>query len=53
VPYDALAELAVARDLGMPELDAYEAEIIRGIYRTTFAAGRDPSYHRRPGVDAP
>jgi diadenosine tetraphosphatase ApaH/serine/threonine PP2A family protein phosphatase len=53
VPYDAPAELAVARDLGMPELDAYEAEIIRGIYRTTFAAGRDPSYHRRPGVDAP
>lgn len=48
VPYDAVADLAVARDLGMPELDGYEAEIIRGVYRTTFYAGRAPRYHRKP-----
>lgn len=46
VPYDAAAELEVARQLGMPELDGYEAEIIRGVYRTTFYAGREPRYHR-------
>ncbi|TCC40368.1 metallophosphoesterase family protein [Kribbella speibonae] len=46
VPYDAHAELAIARELGMPELDGYEAEIIRGVYRTTFYAGRNPRYHR-------
>ncbi|MEU8226583.1 metallophosphoesterase family protein [Kribbella sp. NPDC048915] len=48
VPYDAHAELAIARELGAPELDAYEAEIIHGIYRTTFWAGREPRYHRTP-----
>jgi predicted phosphodiesterase len=48
VPYDAHAELAVARDLGMPELDGYEAEIIHGIYRTDLYNNTDFGYHRRP-----
>ena len=47
VPYDAEAELAVARSLDMPELDGYEAEIIHGVYRTTFYAGRQHTYHGR------
>jgi diadenosine tetraphosphatase ApaH/serine/threonine PP2A family protein phosphatase len=48
VPYDAAAELAIARELGMPELDGYEAEIIHGIYRGDLYAGDTPTYHRRP-----
>ena len=47
VPYDAHAELAAARDLGMPELDSYEAEIIHGIYRGNYVSGRSHRYHRR------
>ncbi len=46
VPYDAHAELAIAHDLGAPELDGYESEIIHGIYRGTFYAGKSPTYHR-------
>ncbi|MFF0339023.1 metallophosphoesterase family protein [Kribbella sp. NPDC004875] len=46
VPYDAHAELAVARELGMPELDAYESEIIHGLYRTNFYSGTPDGYHR-------
>jgi len=46
VPYDAHAELAVARDLGAPELDGYEAEIIHGHYRGMFYAGKTRTYHR-------
>jgi predicted phosphodiesterase len=46
VPYDAHAELAVARELGMPELDGYESEIIHGVYRTDFYNGTDFGYHR-------
>ncbi|GAA1563413.1 metallophosphoesterase family protein [Kribbella sancticallisti] len=48
VPYDAAAELQVATDLGMPELNGYEAEIIHGVYRGNIYANRTPTYHRRP-----
>jgi len=47
VPYDAQAELAIARGLGMPELDGYEAEIIHGIYRTDLYNNTEFGYHRR------
>jgi predicted phosphodiesterase len=33
VPYDIEAELAVARDMGMPELDYYAVELREGLYR--------------------
>lgn len=33
VPYDIEAEIAVARDLGMPDLDAYARELLEGVYR--------------------
>lgn len=33
VPYDIKHEIAVARDLGMPDVDAYAAELREGIYR--------------------
>ncbi|WP_371406238.1 metallophosphatase family protein [Kribbella sp. NBC_00662] len=46
VPYDAHAELAVARELGMPEVDGYESELIHGNYRTTFYEGGTRQYHR-------
>jgi len=46
VPYDADAELAIARELEAPELDGYEAEILHGLYRGTFYAGETPAYHR-------
>ncbi|MER7246513.1 metallophosphoesterase family protein [Kribbella sp. NPDC000426] len=46
VPYDAHAELAVARELGMPELDGYESELLHGNYRTTFYEGGTRQYHR-------
>jgi diadenosine tetraphosphatase ApaH/serine/threonine PP2A family protein phosphatase len=48
VPYDAAAELQIATDLGMPELNGYEAEIIHGIYRGDIYAGTTPTYHRKP-----
>ena len=46
VPYDAAAELEIARALGMPELAGYESEIIHGIYRGDLAANTPPTYHR-------
>jgi predicted phosphodiesterase len=48
VPYDAHAELAVARELGMPELDGYEAEILHGVYRTDLYNNTQYGYHRTP-----
>lgn len=33
VPYDAEAEIAVARDMGMPELEYYAVELREGLYR--------------------
>ena len=48
VPYDAAAELQIAKDLGMPDLNGYEAEIINGIYRGDLYANETPTYHRRP-----
>lgn len=33
VPYDIEAEVEVARDLGMPDIDAYALELREGIYR--------------------
>jgi len=53
VPYDAHAELEVARALQMPELDGYESEIIHGIYRGHLNAGTTPTYHRRSHPPAP
>ncbi|MFG1807072.1 metallophosphoesterase family protein [Streptomyces sp. NPDC049040] len=48
VPYDVEAELAVARAMGMPELEGYEGELRHGIYRKNILAGEAPGYHRRP-----
>jgi hypothetical protein len=47
VPYDANAELQIARELGMPEIDGYEAEIIHGLYRGNHYANEPHTYHRR------
>ncbi|WBQ05343.1 metallophosphoesterase family protein [Kribbella sp. CA-293567] len=47
VPYDARAELEVARALRMPELNGYEAEILHGVYRGDLYADEAPTYHRR------
>lgn len=33
VPYDVEAEIAVARDMGMPELEYYAVELREGLYR--------------------
>lgn len=33
VPYDVEAEIATARDLGMPDVDAYALELREGLYR--------------------
>lgn len=46
VPYDVEAELAVAKDMGMPEFDAYAIELREGIYRGEWKTGRPPGYHR-------
>jgi diadenosine tetraphosphatase ApaH/serine/threonine PP2A family protein phosphatase len=46
VPYDVEAELDVARELGMPELEAYALELRKGIYRGNLTAGEEPTYHR-------
>ncbi|MFS0704115.1 metallophosphoesterase [Cellulomonas sp. 179-A 9B4 NHS] len=37
VPYDVEAEIAVARDLGMPELEAYAVELRTAVYRGLHA----------------
>lgn len=47
VPYDWAAELAVAAELGMPELEGYTLEVRDGIYRGNLRAGEQPEYHRR------
>jgi predicted phosphodiesterase len=47
VPYDVEAELAVARDMGMPKLDAYASELRHGIYRGVMNDPAGPTYHRR------
>jgi predicted phosphodiesterase len=52
VPYDAAAELEVARSLGMPQLDGYESEILHGIYRGDLYADELPTYHRRAPIHA-
>ncbi|GLZ78916.1 phosphoesterase [Actinorhabdospora filicis] len=45
VPYDVEAELAVAREMGVPQYAGYEAELRHGIYRRDL--GKPVSYHRR------
>lgn len=47
VPYDVEAELAVAREMGMPELEGYTAELRHGIYRGEMNNPDGPRYHRR------
>lgn len=51
VPYDVEAELAAARDMGMPQYDMYELELVHGIYRGSMAQWRagEPftGYHER------
>ncbi|HSE10132.1 MAG TPA: metallophosphoesterase family protein [Nocardioidaceae bacterium] len=46
VPYDVDAELAYAREVGMPDLEAYELEVRHGIYRGNLKPGEQPEYHR-------
>lgn len=46
VPYDVEAELAVARDVGMPEFEEYAGELRHGLYRGDYRLGRAPTYHR-------
>ncbi|WP_412539331.1 metallophosphoesterase family protein [Longispora sp. K20-0274] len=48
VPYDVEAELAVAGEMGMPELAAYTSELRDGIYRGEMNDPAGPGYHRRP-----
>jgi hypothetical protein len=33
VTYDIEAEISIARELGMPQTDAYARELLEGIYR--------------------
>lgn len=47
VPYDVEAELAAAKEMEMPELEAYTLELREGIYRGNLKPGETPSYHRR------
>ncbi|GIG70029.1 metallophosphoesterase family protein [Phytomonospora endophytica] len=46
VPYDVEAELAVAKAMGLPQFEGYEAELRHGVYRKDFVAGVAPGYHR-------
>jgi predicted phosphodiesterase len=48
VPYDVEAELTVAKEMGMPELEAYAVELRHGIYRGEMHEPGGPKYHRRP-----
>ena len=48
VPYDVEAELTVAKEMGMPELEAYAVELRYGIYRGEMNDPGGPKYHRRP-----
>lgn len=45
VTYDIQAEISIARELGMPDTDAYARELLDGIYRgqkPTERAGPSP-----------
>jgi predicted phosphodiesterase len=53
VPYDVESELAVARAMGMPELEAYASELRHGIYRGEMNDPGGPRYHRRSRVPVP
>jgi len=48
VPYDVEAELTAAKEMGMPELEAYAVELRYGIYRGEMNDPGGPKYHRRP-----
>lgn len=48
VPYDVEAELAFAREVGMPEFEAYALELRKGIYRGGLRTGEPPAYPRAP-----
>lgn len=48
VPYDWEAELRVAEEMGMPELEGYVVEVRDGTYRGNLKAGEAPEYHRSP-----
>jgi hypothetical protein len=48
VPYDVETELTVAKEMGMPEIDAYISELRHGIYRGEMHEPGGPKYHRRP-----
>src|ERR1700728_3213337 len=49
VTYDIQAEISVARELGMPDADAYARELLDGIYRGQKADWTDrPQPARRP-----
>jgi hypothetical protein len=51
VPYDVEAELAVAREMGVPHYDGYEVELRHGIYRGALEEWRSgepmTGYHER------
>ncbi|MGH3385999.1 MAG: metallophosphoesterase family protein [Nocardioidaceae bacterium] len=47
VPYDVEAELLVAKEMEMPEQEAYALELRDGIYRGNLKPGETPGYHRR------
>ena len=51
VPYDVEAELAVAREMGVPLYDGYELELRHGIYRAALPEWRSgepmTGYHER------
>ena len=56
VPYDVEAELAAARELGVPQYDGYELELRHGLYRAMLEEWRagEPvtGYHEREAVRA-
>ena len=56
MPYDVEAELAAARELGMPEYDGYELELQAGLYRgqlDEIRAGLPVTgYHEREAAPA-
>jgi diadenosine tetraphosphatase ApaH/serine/threonine PP2A family protein phosphatase len=53
VPYDVEAELAFAREVGMPAWEEYALELRDGIYRGAMGRPEGPRYHRQPRVLAP
>ncbi len=48
VPYDVEAELAFAKEVGMPKWQEYASELRDGIYRGEMNKPGGPSYHRQP-----